>query len=219
MERKLGIEKERDIVKFLWDECIPHDFIRYLYKQVNYIEISKPDLTYQKANNIVKNFISEDLIQINTLKYKIEERLPLIHYIYSMLFSKIYNRTDNFGIQNKNNFDFYFQTWKNRKTAGAIAPKILKQLPLPQANQITTEVLLTAKDPSNYQDREVWKNEQVPIDIKMSDNEFVSPTMVSVNNTVDENAVKQPVEKREILEKQLSENTARMNKIKKSNKL
>ena len=155
MERKLDIEKERDMVKFLWDECIPHDFIRYLYKQVNYIEISKPDLTYQKANNIVKNFISEDLIQINTLKYKIEERLPLIHYIYSMLFSKIYNRTDNFGIQNKNNFDFYFQTWKNRKTAGAIAPKILKQLPLPQANQITTEVLLTAKDPSNYQDREV----------------------------------------------------------------
>ena len=49
----------------------------------------------------------------------------------------------------------------------------------------------------------------------MSDNEFVSSTMVSVNNTVDENAVKQPVEKREILEKQLSENTARMNKIKK----
>ena len=50
----------------------------------------------------------------------------------------------------------------------------------------------------------------------MSDNEFVSPTMVSVNNTVDENAVKPPVEKREILEKQLSENTARMNKIKKN---
>ena len=155
MERKLGIEKERDIVNFLWDECIPHDFIRYLYKQVNYIEISKPDFTYLKANNIVKNFISEDLIQINTLKYKIEERLPLIHYIYSMRFSKIYNRTNNFGIQNKNNFDFYFQTWKNRKTARAIAPKILKQLPLPQANQITTEVLFTAKDPSNYQDREV----------------------------------------------------------------
>ena len=51
-----------------------------------------------------------------------------------MLFSRIYNRTNNFGIQNKNNFDFDFQTWKNRKTAGAIAPKILKQLPLPQAN-------------------------------------------------------------------------------------
>ena len=115
--------------------------------------------------------------------------------------------------------NFYFQTWKNRKTAGGIAPKFLKQLPLPQANQITTEVLLTAKHPSNYQDREVQKNEQVSIDIKMSDDEFVSPTMVSVNATVDENAVKQRVAKRKILEKQLSENTARMNKIKKSSKL
>ena len=49
----------------------------------------------------------------------------------------------------------------------------------------------------------------------MYDNEFISPTMVSVNNTVDENAVKQKAAKRKILEKQLSENTARMNKIKK----
>ena len=99
----------------------------------------------------------EESNRINLLKFKIEEKFPLIHYIYSMLFSKIYNRTNNFGIQNKNNFDAYFQTWKNRKTVGAIAPKILKQLLLPQANQITTEVLSTAKDPSNYQDREVQK--------------------------------------------------------------
>ena len=45
------------------------------------------------------------------------------------------------------------------------------------------------------------KNEQVPINIKMSDDEFVTPTMVSVNNTVDENAVKQRAAKRKILEK------------------
>ena len=69
------------MVKFLWDECILHYFIRYMYKQDNYTEISKPNLTYQKANNIVKNFISEDLNRINLLKYKTEQRFPLIHYI------------------------------------------------------------------------------------------------------------------------------------------
>ena len=187
LERKLDIEKERDIVKFLWNECIPHDFIRDIYKQDIYTERSKPNLTYQKANNFLKSFISEDLNQINLLKYKIEERFSLIHYIYSMLFSKIYNRTNNFGIQNKNNFDFYFQTWKSRKTAGATGPKILKQLPLAQENQITAEVLSTMKDPSNYKDREAQKNEQV--DIEITDDELVRPTMVSVNNTVNENAV------------------------------
>ena len=121
--------------------------------------------------------------------------------------------------ENKNNFDFYLQTWKNRKTAGAIGPKILKQLPLAQANQITTQVLLTVKDPRNYKDRKVKKNEQMPTDIEITDDELVRPTMVSVNNTVNENVVKQRATKRKMLEKQLSENTARMNNIKKSNKL
>ena len=29
--RKLDLEKERDMIKFLWDECLPHDFVCYLY--------------------------------------------------------------------------------------------------------------------------------------------------------------------------------------------
>ena len=31
LDRKLDSEKECDMVKFLWDECIPHEFVRYLY--------------------------------------------------------------------------------------------------------------------------------------------------------------------------------------------
>ena len=219
LERKLDVDKERGMIKFLWDNCIPHDFVRYMYKQENYAVISKPNLTYQKANNIVKNFILEDMNRINTLKYKVEEKFPLIHYIYSLLFSKIYNRTNNFGIQNKNNFDFYFQTWKNRKNAGAVGPKLLKQLPLPQANQVTCEALSTAKDPNNYKNRETQKKEQVPIDVEMNDNELPQPTMVSVNTATDEFFSKKRAEKIKILEKQLSENTVKMNKLKKTNKL
>ena len=94
LERKLDIQKVRQMVKFLWDECIPHDFVCYIYQQSTYNEISKPNLTYQNANSIVKQFVFEDPNRINLLKYKIEEKFSLIHYIYSMLFSKIYNRTN-----------------------------------------------------------------------------------------------------------------------------
>ena len=59
----------------------------------------------------------------------------------------------------------------------------------------------------------------MPIDIKMpNDDELVSPTIANVTidsfvkNTVDENFVKQRAAKTKMLEKQLSENTARMNK-------
>ena len=103
------------MIKFLWDDCIPHDFVRYMYKQQNYAVISKPNLTYQKANNIVKNFILEDMSRINTLKYKVEEKFPLIYYIYLLLFSKIYNRTNNFGIQKKTILIFIFKRGKIEK--------------------------------------------------------------------------------------------------------
>ena len=73
------------MVKFLWDECITHDFVQYMYKIKNYVVISKPNLTYQKANNIVKNFLKENINQINLLQYRIEEKFKLIHYIYSLL--------------------------------------------------------------------------------------------------------------------------------------
>ena len=57
------------------------------------------------------------------------------------------------------------------------------------------------------------------IDIKISNSELVRPMILSVNNTTDETVVEKRAEKRKMLEKQLSENTVKMNKIKKSNKL
>ena len=81
---------------------------------------------------------------------------------------------------------------------------------------------MTAKNPANYYDRDIEKKEQVPIDIKITDDiKMINerPTMVSVNNAVDENANKKRVEKRKMLEKQLSENTLRMKQIRKTHKL
>ena len=74
--------------------------------------------------------------RIKQLKYKIGEKFNLIHYIYSSLFSKIYNRTNTFGIERKNNFDFNFQLWKGKKI---------------QKNN------LLAKNPANYENRVVKK--------------------------------------------------------------
>ena len=74
--------------------------------------------------------------RINQLKFKIKEKFNLIHYIYSSLFSKIYNRTNTFGIKGKNNFDFNFQLWKRKK--------IQKNATL-------------AKNPVNYETRVVEK--------------------------------------------------------------
>ena len=36
LNRKFDNEKDKLMVKFLWDECIPHDFTRYIYKNENH---------------------------------------------------------------------------------------------------------------------------------------------------------------------------------------
>ena len=115
LDIKLDNDKEREMIKFLWDECVPHDFVSFLYKEKQYNEVIQTNLTYQKANNIVKEYQSEDVNRINHLKFKIEGKFELIYYVYSLLFSKIYNRTHNFEIKRKNEFDFNFQLWKKKE--------------------------------------------------------------------------------------------------------
>ena len=111
LEIKLEAEKERKMVKFMWDVFIPHDFLNFMLKHDSYNIISQPNLTYQKANTIVKNYLLEDGNKINQLKCKMAEKFNLIHYIYSFLYAKIYNGTNIFGIERKNDFDFQFQMW------------------------------------------------------------------------------------------------------------
>ena len=115
LDIKLDTEKERETVKFLSDECIPNEFVQFIYKHKYYSQISQPSLTYQKASTIAKEYLFENLNRINQLKYKIEEKSDLIHYVYSLLFSKIFNRTNTFGITKKKNFEFHVQTWKAKK--------------------------------------------------------------------------------------------------------
>ena len=179
LDIKLDTEKEQDMIKFIWDECIPHEFVSFIYKhQKNYNQISRPNLTYQKANNIVKEYFFEDMNQINQVKYKIKEKFDLIHFIYLLLLSKIYNRTNSFGIEKKNNFDFNFQTWKTKKVQKRLSPM---------------KVVSTAKDPANYEGRQVGKHEQIPVDIMLQD-QLTRPTMVS-SNVKDQITLKKQAEK------------------------
>ena len=137
----LELEKERKMVKFMWDVCLPHEFVTFILKQNSFDIISQSNLTYQKANTIVKAYLFEDSNRINQLKYKIAKKFNLVHYIYSFLYAKIYNRTNHFGIKRKNDFDFQFQLWRKEKKK------------------------FIAKDPNNYENRKIEKEEQAPINL------------------------------------------------------
>ena len=90
------------------------DMLSFLVQNVNLVNL---DITLDtdKERETVKSLQDECI--------PIEFEFELIHYIYSLLFSKIYNRTNTFGIQQKNNFGFNFNLWKTKKNQ-----KIYKQI-------------------------------------------------------------------------------------------
>ena len=159
----------------MWDVCIPHEFVNFMLKHKSYNVISQPNLTYQKANAIVKNYLLEDGNRINQVKYKMAEKFNLIHYIYSFLYAKIYNRTNIFGIERKNDFDFQFQMWPKEK-----------------------QQKFFAKEPANYVNRNIDKEEEVPI----ADEDKINDKKNKLNK------------KRKMLEEKLEENNQAMKKFK-----
>ena len=118
----------------------------------------------------------EDGNKINQLKCKMAEKFNLIHYIYSFLYAKIYNRTNIFGIERKNDFDFQFQMWWKEKQQKFIA-----------------------KEPANYVNRKIEKEEQAPV-------------------VIDEDKINDKknklIKKRKMLEEKLEENNKSMRQIK-----
>ena len=163
------------MVKFLWDVCIPHKFVNFMLKHRSYNKISQPNLTYQKANAIVKSYLLEDGNRINQLKYKMAEKFNLIHYIYSFCYAKIYNIPNNFGTERKNDFDFQFQMWRKQK-----------------------QQKLTAKEPANYVNRKIEKEEQAPL----VDEDKINDKKNKLNK------------KRKMLEEKLEENNKATSQIK-----
>ena len=205
---------------------------------------------------IVKDFIEEDANRINLLKFRIESNLNAIHYVFSSLFPKVYNRTNNFGVQKESNFEFVFSTWKTRKQniGGTIAPRVINELLAPTKQVLVTDMLSNAKNPKDYQNREVNEFEQVPLNFEKSVLDHTSAPIVPapkykmtaetveikkemgtdklngtkistkmdgsakkvMDATAAARAAKRRNERKEILQRQISENTAKMNIIKKS---
>ena len=111
LDRKLHSDFERNQLKMIWDICIRRIFTKYIFKEDNFTQLSKQLLIYQKANNIVMNYIDKDKQNIELLKRAIKNNLPTIQFCNSTLYPKIYARANAFGIQNKGKFDFVYSKW------------------------------------------------------------------------------------------------------------
>ena len=150
IDRKLETSLERDYVKMVWDTCVPHKFTKFIFLKDNFIELSQPHITYQKANNIVVKFLEED----------VQNNLQTIQYVYSLLFPKIYNRTNRFGINSKPNFDFIFSNWKHHKNNAVLPTPTKNRVAEQPTKKIVPEIDITQLQQQQHQQQQQKQNEQ-----------------------------------------------------------
>ena len=69
------------------------------------------EITYQKANSVEKQFLTEYPTELNHLKHCLAENAKVIQYLQAMLLPKYYSRNNNFGIQSKSLVDLTYKEW------------------------------------------------------------------------------------------------------------
>ena len=63
-------EKEREMVKFMWDVCLPHEFVTFILKQNSFDIISQPNVTYKKQMRLLKHIYLKMEIELISLNIK-----------------------------------------------------------------------------------------------------------------------------------------------------
>ena len=58
---------ERDYIKMLWENCVPVQLCKFVYLKDNFTQLRHLQITFQKANDIVKNFVEQDKTNIKLL--------------------------------------------------------------------------------------------------------------------------------------------------------
>ena len=76
----------------LWQKCLPQQFTRYIFLYDNFLALTQMEMTYVKANSVVKQFLTEHLSDLNYLKHCLAENVKALQHLYATLSPKYYSR-------------------------------------------------------------------------------------------------------------------------------
>ena len=106
-------------------------------------------------------FVAEDVQNVDLLKSALRNHFQTIQYVYSLLFQKIYNRTNTFGINNKSHFDFILTNWKHHKNNIVLPTPTKNRVAEQPTKQILPEIHITyLQQHHHHQQQQQQQNEQ-----------------------------------------------------------
>ena len=222
-----GDENDIEMIKMLWEECLPNSFLLYLKKPENFELVYSEKANFKAVKNIVGQYmrVAENCQQLILTFQKYHD---IYQYIYSHLFPKTYSKKT--GFSKKVQFTQHFNSWKQKKTQQSYV-KIpfnytSEQFRHPMEQEPITNEINIYDDLEFRADIADEKQLQVPNNSpaeKVVDRFLYAPTMVG-NEDFDKK-FKLPKQKKQktnadiqaekkLLEAKLAENNHAMNQIK-----
>ena len=116
--------ENRDMVKMLWEECLPNDFYSYVNKTENFELLDSPKITFKNIKNMINKYF-EIPGAFNELLQYIQQNHGIFQYVYSFLFPRSYTQNNHYGMQNRINFTLCFERWRQKKEINKLAKILL----------------------------------------------------------------------------------------------
>ena len=164
-------KEQRNMVKMLWEKCLPTKFYEHVKKPANFFILNSGKLTFNQAKNIVLSYIQlpdtwKELTEIIT------KRQEVYQYVFATVFPTTYLQINKYGIKIRNDFSLCFTEWLNEN----IKKEQLKQLGKTAANYTNN---------SNNEKRHPYEQKPIKNDnkenIPPSESYKHFPTMAKIN--------------------------------------
>ena len=205
-------------------KLLPVLFCKFVYLKNNFTQLCQPQITFQKANDIVKNFIEQDEASIELLRQHLKDHAVTYQFLYVNLHPKIYLRNNHFGIHNESIFEYTCGDWYIQKSKYRQSPRKDQTDGGNNNNNNSNKGVEAAagKNPDVYEQRsDVNEFEQRSAEeLKFeSSQQMTKPKKINVTTKaqMDARLARKQEERRQkklALEEKLSNNTNEMNKLK-----
>ena len=105
--------EDRDMIKMLWEECIPQGYYNYVKRPENFETLNSTKTTFKDVKKIVQNYLQQPNTWSEIIRY-FTSYYSIYQYVYSLLFPKSYANT-SMGQNTKIKFFLCFERWRPRK--------------------------------------------------------------------------------------------------------
>ena len=112
LDLKLETELEKNMLMFIWQNCLPRRLTEFVSSKDHYDTITSPNTKFKDVYLIVKDYMSNEANYVEAREL-FKSYFDEIRYVFAFLFPKIYSRTNESGKQIKRKFDFSFSLWIN----------------------------------------------------------------------------------------------------------